>query len=397
MAPSAETIQLQLVGEITRRILSGRTFDEVFEIIYRELRQVIPYNRIGVALLSEDGASLTSVAGKSDGPLSLKPGYTARLDGSTLGPLLKHLRPRIINNLQDYLDRKPDSESTRMIVEEGMLSNLALPLVVDDRPFGVMFFSSRSTETYRPEHEGYLSLIAGHVAIALDRARMREQLVRNERLAAVGELAATVAHEVRNPLAGISSAIQMIADGIPRTDRLQPVITEVQAQIRRLEATVRDLLIFGRPQNPQLQQVDLVDVVEEACRLMRADHGAVRIEFAADGPIAVRVDPHYLQQVLLNLLQNAIHAMPHGGTARVSACRNGAAVEVSVTDEGSGIDPRNLQKIFQPFFSTKARGTGLGLPISRKLVEAHGGTIEIQSTPGAGTTATVRLPQEVVS
>jgi PAS domain S-box-containing protein len=341
--------QIQLLEAITRKINLGASLEETFDLIFDRLHAFVPYNRIAVAVTDEARERLSIIAAKSDGKVVLGRGYSGVVTGSSLEPLIREDRIRVINDLQDYLEKKPSSDSTRLIVREGMKASLTLPLMIDGQPVGVMFFSSRVSGIYKPEHVEFLRNIVGHMAIAVERARlmdglrerteflenilqntldgivvvdgqnriktwnegarsifgysaaeaigqpldlllrdedlgtgeamrleetlakdglvrrfetgmrkksgdpvlveisatylkdkkgrpigrscvirdvtdvksMQQELVRTQSLAVVGELAATVAHEIKNPLAGISGAIQILAEGMPKNDGRQ--------------------------------------------------------------------------------------------------------------------------------------------------------------------------------
>ncbi len=224
--------------------------------------------------------------------------------------------------------------------------------------------------------------------------RLEEDLVRSQSLASLGELAAMVAHEIKNPLAGISGAVQVLGDAIPKQDPRRAVVGEILGQIDRLDHIVRDLLAFARPTVPARQRIDLVEGLWGAwSRVGREQHrAAVRFVLDVPGPTTLEADPEQLQEVWVHLFQNAVEAMPTGGELRVRVI-DGAVVRIEVRDSGAGIETAQLDKVFQPFHTTKTRGTGLGLPISRKIVQGHGGAIRIESTPGAGTVVLVELPR----
>jgi len=178
-----------LVEELLEQITMGRSFEELFISIYDRLHGIIPYNRIAVALLDESGDTLNLISCRSDGPQALKVGYTAPIQGSTLHALLLTSQPRIINDLPDYLVKKPQSVSTMLIVKEGMRSNLTLPLVAGGKPIGVVFFSSRKKETYNEQHAHLLKRLAGHIAISIEKAQLIEALQKhNKELLEANEL-----------------------------------------------------------------------------------------------------------------------------------------------------------------------------------------------------------------
>jgi signal transduction histidine kinase len=229
--------------------------------------------------------------------------------------------------------------------------------------------------------------------------RQQKAVERTEHLAAVGELAASIAHEVRNPLAGMKGAIEVLRRSFAVDERQREVMDELVAQIVRLENLVRDLLTFAHPSTLSRQRVQLHALLERALRLVRDEAGMNGIRVVRDFPPgtgAVLGDAQQLEQVFLNLIHNAIQAMEDGGTLEVSTRAERDHVSISFRDTGKGIAPAVLPNIFQPFFTTKHRGSGLGLSIVRKIIEAHDGEIEVASEPGVGTTATLTLPYHEV-
>jgi len=517
-----EHAQIHLLEAITRKINLGSSLEETFNLIYERLHDFVPYNRIAVAMTDDARERLHIIAAKSDGKVVLGRGYSGIIAGSSLDPLIREGKIRIINDLQDYLEKKPSSDSTRLIVREGMKASLTLPLMIEGQPVGVMFFSSRTAGVYRPEHEAFLRNIVGHMSIAVERARlvdglrerteflenilqssldaivvvdaqnriktwndgarrifgykpeeaigqpydllldqedrntagalrlqeslqqagslrrlecvhrtkdgrrliveisatilkdkkgrpigrscitrditdlksMQHELVRTQSLAVVGELAATVAHEIKNPLAGISGAIQVLAEGMPKNDGRREIVGEILDQVRRLDTTVRDLLNFARPITPALRDIDLGESISSVWKMLAPQSEAKGIRFSIEGdPGAVlHGDPHLLRQVWVNLFQNAIEAMSQGGELRVSVTA-GPSTRIEIRDSGNGIDPAAVDKIWRPFFTTKTRGTGLGLPIVKKIIEAHGGRIWCESEPKKRTSFFVEIPQ----
>jgi signal transduction histidine kinase len=221
------------------------------------------------------------------------------------------------------------------------------------------------------------------------------QMSRAEHLATLGELAAGLAHEIRNPLAGIAGVIDIIGRDLPESSPGRQVLQEVQQEILRIKNILSDLLDYARPKLPEFLQADLNVTAERAASLARQQvlSRPVQIDVVKDGSLpAVEHDPAQIQQVLLNLLLNGIQALDGKGEIRVElACESDYAV-VRVKDTGKGIAPERLANIFRPFYTTKGGGTGLGLSLSRRIVEGHGGKIDVTSTPGQGTEFTVRLP-----
>jgi PAS domain S-box-containing protein len=226
-----------------------------------------------------------------------------------------------------------------------------------------------------------------------ERKRTEELLRERAALARLGEMAAVVAHEVKNPLAGIRGALQVIGGRLPETSRDRAIMGDIVARVDSLNEIVEDLLIFARPREPRLSPVSVAELLEGTAALLRKDasHATVDVAIAGDRP-TIGADPEQLQTAFLNLLLNAVQASASGGRIRVTITSDNGLCRVAIADAGPGIPAGTLDKIFEPFFTTKHRGTGLGLPTARRVVELHNGTIAVDCPPGGGTTVTVMLP-----
>jgi two-component system sensor histidine kinase PilS (NtrC family) len=225
--------------------------------------------------------------------------------------------------------------------------------------------------------------------------QMEEQVRRSDRLAAIGELAAGMAHEIRNPLASLSGSIAMLREELQLEGMGRELMDIVTSEISRLDALITDFLSFASPREPQVSRTDLGALARETATLLRQAHqGPWRVEVVEKGvlPAVAEVDPRLLRQVFWNLSRNAIEAMAGGGRLEIAVDAAPDTVTVAFADTGGGIPESARPKIFTPFFSTKERGTGLGLAIVFKIVEAHRGRIEVESPPGHGTTVRVTVP-----
>jgi hypothetical protein len=225
----------------------------------------------------------------------------------------------------------------------------------------------------------------------------RTQMSRAEHLATLGELATGLAHEIRNPLAGIAGVIEIVSRDLPSTSPARAVIKDVRLEIAQINRIVTDLLETARPHPPQIRLSNLNTTVEHAVMLARQQvlSKPIKIELqkAPDLP-EVEHDSDQIHQVLLNLLLNAVQAVTGSGTVNVeigSQAQDGFA-SVVVRDNGRGISPLHLSNIFRPFYTTKGNGTGLGLSLARRIVEEHHGRIEVASAVGKGSEFTVLLP-----
>lgn len=221
--------------------------------------------------------------------------------------------------------------------------------------------------------------------------RLREQAA----LARLGEMAAVVAHEVKNPLAGIRGALQVIGGRLPEGARDRAIIGDIVARVDSLNEIVHDLLVFARPREPKLAPVELASLMESTAALLNKDpsHAAVDVVITGERPI-VQADAEQLQTVFLNLLLNAAQASGSASDVRVTIAATPAEARVTIADRGPGISAEVRDKIFEPFFTTKHRGTGLGLPTAKRVVERHHGAIAFECPPSGGTKVTVTLPAD---
>jgi PAS domain S-box-containing protein len=238
--------------------------------------------------------------------------------------------------------------------------------------------------------------IVGHFRDLRERKRLEEKLLRHERLAALGQMVAHITHEIKNPLLLIGGFVQQLARGKELPEDARRKLTLVRDEVARLEKFLGDLAAYTRPAPTQKVPGDLLALIREVAELMEGAFRAADVTFRLEAPDQVPpfpFDPGQLRQVLINLLKNAVEAMPRGGTLTVGVALQERDVVLTVADTGVGIPPEHLPSLFTPFFSTKEQGTGLGLAISRGLIEQHGGDIAVHSEVGRGTTCTVRLPR----
>ena len=229
-----------------------------------------------------------------------------------------------------------------------------------------------------------------------DLRKAEAQLIRSEKLAALGQLSAGIAHEIRNPLTSINILIHSLTANLPTEDSRWEDLKVIEEEILRINEIVDQFLRFARPASPLFEKTNLVPIFEEILQLLRPqiEQGkiAVKKEF---GPLPlITVDKEQIKQVILNLLMNAIQAMPGGGELTLGGrlSQDGYWVELTILDSGIGIPQGDLEKLFDPFFSTKDGGIGLGLSIAHRIIDQHHGKIEVESTPGKGTLFIISLP-----
>jgi signal transduction histidine kinase len=276
---------------------------------------------------------------------------------------------------------------------------------------GVLLFQSKNSGWHLPPAEAELLLACGRQAgLSCETVgRYGEELSRlksmqqAQRLAVAGQLAASVAHEIRNPLTAIRSTMQFLLSSSRSWEQKQPLIEEIISEVDRIEQTVSGILSLSRPAHLEATDVDLVAIVEEALLLVQAygeSHGVSFSNEVVTRPLIVMGDPRELRIVFVNILMNACQAIGVPGkvtirtdlTSRVDSGRTVRGGLIEITDNGSGMSPDTLRSAFEPFVTTKRAGTGLGLPISLDIVTRHAGRIDLASQQGFGTSVSVWIP-----
>lgn len=291
-----------------------------------------------------------------------------------------------------------------------MKSLLALPLMVRDEPIGAVVIGDRHrVRSWLPAEVERATVVAGQVAVSVANARLFEDLrtsydelekaqqalVERERLAAIGELAALVAHEVRNPLAIIYNSLVSLRRLVRPEGDVGVLLDILREESVRLNQIVGDLLDFGRPHDPKLRLESLETIVHEAFETVRSVGIPDSVELRWQGPATlpmVLADARLLRQAFINLIMNGAQAMPKGGAVVVRAVEDGPDIVLEISDQGTGISEALLSQIFQPFFTTRATGTGLGLAVVKRIIDSHHAHLRVSSVPGAGTTFYVRIP-----
>jgi two-component system sensor histidine kinase PilS (NtrC family) len=224
--------------------------------------------------------------------------------------------------------------------------------------------------------------------------RMEAALKKADRLAALGELSARMAHEIRNPLAALCGSVQLLSSAADIQKHDARLLAIVTREAERLDVLISEFLMYARPATPHLERIALHAYIEEEFLFLAHDPRFVNVTLQNLVPKSaeVTVDQNQLHQVVINLLQNAADAMPDGGVIRIECSITSATVAISITDNGSGIPEDAAQHLFEPFWTTKPSGTGLGLAISYRIVEAHGGTLSVESPPDGGCRFVITLP-----
>src|SRR3989338_9361066 len=319
-----------LLFKITEDINHGKSFDEIFDLVYENLKKVIPYNRIGIAIL-KDSNILVARKARSDGHIILEDDFEEDIRNSSLKNVIEKGEPRIINDLEDYLKKKPDSLSTQKIVSEGIKSNLTLPLLVKGKPVGVIFFSSRDKNTYSKKDSEYLKLIAGHIAISFERAILIEELMKtNERLKELNqmkdEFVSIVSHDLRSPLTGImlfSDMFLMKTFG-ELTEKQKEAVQSIQKSTQHLTKLINNLLDLAKIEAGKIELHKLKgkigDAIKESINVMQFNAHEKKIDIKLNLPDSepdISADWLKIFQVMNNLISNAIKFTHEGGSVTI--------------------------------------------------------------------------------
>ncbi|HRY28729.1 MAG TPA: GAF domain-containing sensor histidine kinase [Elusimicrobiota bacterium] len=398
--------EIHTLLKITEKISSGRSLEEILNLVYDSFRAVIPYDRIGVALIEEAGATVRTRWGRSEtSPQFFPPDYSAPLKNSSLQKVAETGRPRIINDLESYLSSHPESESTRLILKEGVRSSLTCPLIAEGKAIGFLFFSSRQRDTYRNPHADIFLLIAGLISEIIEKGRLHDSLLAlNEQRS---RILGMVVHDLRQPLSVIWGYLSYATDGrgVTRTETLSQLMRLAKKSCNSMIYLINDLLDIHSIEQGQLalvlQETDPAEFLKDFHMTHLPITQAADFEFTLtldpDLP-KVRMDANRIGQVLENLLSNAIKYSPFRTTISLRAENRENEAWISVADQGIGIPAKEIPSLFTEFGRGSAqplhdeKSTGLGLAICKKLVQVHGGRIWVESAPGKGATFIFSLP-----
>ena len=398
--------QMRALAGVTAQVNAGLLLDEVLDQVYASFRPLIPYDRIGFSLLEQDDEVVRARWARSDATeMKIGRGYSARMAGSSLERVMATGEPRILDDLEAYLAAHPESESTRLIVAEGVRSSLTCPLVINGKPIGFLFFSSREPGTYRRVHVELFMEIAGQLALIVEKSRLYEQLLELDQVK--NRFLGMAAHDLRNPIGVVRSYAELLQDDFlgELNDRQRDVVRRMTAVCDGMLLLVNDLLDLSAIESGRLdlrlREVPVADYLRSACETHDVLARAKGIELwlaPSEDTIVALMDPDRVGQVLGNLVSNAIKFSHRDTRVTVSAVREGESAVVAVRDEGQGIPARELAGLFAPFRRGSVRptagekSTGLGLAIAKRIVEAHGGQLRVESAIGVGSTFTFTLP-----
>ena len=319
---------------------------------------------------------------------------------TALGFVVRGCRPfTLVRVAESALDLHTD----RML-QEGVASLAAVPLADPQGGVGVLCVGTREIHRFSDAEIRLLTGMAGLAAAALGRARLasrldqtEEELRNRERLSSLGMLAAEVAHEVRNPLAVVRMLWHSAVRGLPTSEPQARDLQMIETKLGQMNTILDRILNLARSADPEMRDLDAAEVVEEVALLTRTKLGFARIaavlKLPTRGTARIRGDRALLEQALLNLVLNGMEAMKDGGELRLEVRAAKDGVFLAVQDQGPGMKKEVAERLFEPFLTRRPGGTGLGLALVRRTVEAHGGSVRVQSKPGRGTRVEIRLPR----
>jgi signal transduction histidine kinase len=385
-----------LVSELGRRALTGTDLSQLMGEAVAGVRASVDVEYANVLELLADGRLLFRAGAGWEEGLAGQAAIAA-LSAVPAAQVLRSQTPVIVKDFRTD-GRFPDASLLR---DHGVISSLTVPLYGHDRPFGVLGAHSTRPRPFVAEDVAFVQSVANVLAAAIERnwyeQRQRERhLHRVEQMMALGQVAAGVAHEIRNPLTSIKGLVQVNlreakAGGLPAED-----LAVIEHEIRRMERTLQIFLDFARPPQPDRRSLSLAEVVDRVLAVVKGRAKKQGVGFRLlqpEAPVEVEADQDQLQQLLLNLVLNALDAMATGGTVEIDLRPpSDGFVELHVRDSGPGIPRHILPKVFETFVSSKETGVGLGLPVSKRIAEDHGGSLLAYNLPGGGACFVLRLP-----
>ncbi|HQJ74224.1 MAG TPA: GAF domain-containing sensor histidine kinase [Bacteroidota bacterium] len=406
-------LEIKKINNVTLKVNSGFLLDEVLDFLFENFRDLIPYNRIGCSLLDENNEYITARWAKSDAQnIFLKKGYKSKLEGSTLKRIFETQEPRIINDLEEYIKIKPESESSILVLKEGVRSSLTCPLIVNAKPVGFLFFSSFEKNTYNNAHVSLYQQIAGQISVIIEKSKLySEILVQKQKLEELNEIKnkflGMAAHDLRNPLGvimGFSQLLKMDYDNFTKEEILE-IIDDISSASNTALNLVNDFLDVSKIESGtfeiHLQIVDFKSFIEQIVKKnsFYAKKKNIEIELKYSDEIPnIMIDSERLAQVFNNLITNSIKFSYRNSKISINVYLTNDSLNIDIIDYGIGMEQNEVEGIFNGFFGKGKPGTegekstGLGLAISKKIVDSHNGKILVQSEKGKGSKFTVVLP-----
>ena len=410
-------VRLATLNAISTTVSSSLDLKEVLNSSMDKIPEILESDSIRIYLFdnTQGMLNLSAHKGNSDAFIS-KDFIRSRREGDgILGQTILTREPRIVDNVPRSEDPYVDS-----LIAEGFKSTVYIPLVSKGKAMGVMCVSSRTSFNFSAGYVEFLTAVGNQIGLAVDNANLyenikrayqdlkeaQEQVIRSEKLASLGKLSATIAHEINNPLAAVLNYIRLM-EKLMHLDRFTPerlgdisrYLATMESETARCGEIVKNLLAFSRQSKIKIKTHRIEEILDKTLLLIAHDleMREIQLKKALEPHLPdVRCDFTQIQQSLLNIIGNAAEAMTKGGTLSVAARPSeiNGFLDVVISDTGCGIPEGDLKNIFEPFFTTKeeGKGVGLGLSVAYGIIARHMGSLEVESEPGKGTSFTVRLP-----
>lgn len=389
---------IEAAADLGRRGIAGADLDLLFAETLKTVTAFLTVEFGSILELLPDGRALFAAG------IGWKKGVvgdaTIEMSGdSAAGYVIRTLKPLAIS------DNRTDHRFTvsSLYRQHNLISSVLVPLYGQERPMGVLAASSARARDFTEEEIAWLQVLANVLSMRLEQRRLEQgvndkRLLRAEQMMAIGQVAAGVAHELRNPLTSIKGLIQVNLRELSTRGVNVEDLEVIEHEIRRMERTLKTFLDFARPPKPERRLLDIASIIQRVTALVggRARKQQVNLQFLhPEAMVLAEVDNDQIQQLILNLVLNALDAMPQGGAIEIDLRppRDGF-LELYVRDNGPGIAPHIVPKVFETFVSSKETGVGLGLPLSRRIAEDHGGTLAAYNLPDAGACFLLRLPSD---
>ena len=393
---------------ITQKLNSDLPYTNILDFVFESMSMIIPFDRMGIALVEPDEQRVCLKWVKSSMPIqNLTGNYSAKISGSSLENIFKTGQPRIINDLEKYAEERPDSISTKLALQDGILSNMTCPLCAGGKKIGIVFFSSREKNTYANQDVQTFLDVADELSVIIAHGRQQNEFANNE---SREQSMRMVVHDLRSPLNVINGFLQLATledwyAGLREEDK--KIFSIIERNTRYMNELLGELSELKQAdfENSALsyQDVNIADFCREIASAEKhiGDRKNIELKFKINNRMydTVRFDPVKIRRVLDNLLTNAFKYSNFGREVMLRINCNVDRIEFEVIDRGQGIPEEEIPKLFKEFGVTSVRptngesSTGLGLAIARKIVEKHGGAISVSSTVGWGSTFSFWLPR----
>ncbi len=413
------SVRLAALNAVSGTVSSSLDLDEILHNTIDKILEVLEHDSVRIYLYDEQADILRLAAhkGLSDQFIKKEHVQCRKAGNGLLGQTLRTGETRV----EDNFFRSTDVPYVDSLIEESLHSTIYIPLISKGKTMGVICVSSHRALEAPPDYVEFLSAIGNQVGVAVDNANLyenikrayeelkeaHEQVIRTEKLASLGKLAATIAHEINNPLAAVLTYIRLMMKlvtqkrfGLKRLEDISRYLSTMETETARCGEIVKNLLAFSRQSKTVMEKNRIEDIIHRTLALISHDLEIRDIQviqhIEPDLP-SIICDFKQIQQALLNIISNAAESMQNGGSMTVSAGKSDSDkhwLEVVISDTGCGISEEDLEHIFEPFFTTKAegKGVGLGLSVVYGIITRHNGVVEVQSELGKGSIFTVRLP-----